>query len=113
VANAIRSILIDIMSGLHTLGLDGLLDTCWCCSRPMQVRIVRHALEIVHLLTDQNPVQVVVDAIINRCVNRRLGCFAEGSGTPCIICFRLLERLDGDATETNRRDASHASQLRF
>jgi len=29
------------------------------------VRIVRHALEIVHLLTDQNPVQVVVDAIIN------------------------------------------------
>ena len=29
------------------------------------VRIVEHALEIVHLLTDQNPVQVVVDAAIN------------------------------------------------
>lgn len=32
----------------------------------MAVRIVRHAFEIIHLLTDQNPVQVTVDAIINR-----------------------------------------------
>ena len=29
------------------------------------VRIVQYTLEIIHLLTDQNPVQVVVDAIIN------------------------------------------------
>lgn len=29
------------------------------------VRIVKHALEIIHVLTDQNPLQVVVDAIIN------------------------------------------------
>ncbi|AOW06860.1 40S ribosomal protein S5 [Yarrowia lipolytica] len=29
------------------------------------VRIVEHALEIIHLLTDLNPLQVVVDAIIN------------------------------------------------
>lgn len=29
------------------------------------VRIVEHALEIINLLTDQNPLQVVVDAIIN------------------------------------------------
>uniref|UniRef100_A0A060T458 ARAD1A14410p n=1 Tax=Blastobotrys adeninivorans TaxID=409370 RepID=A0A060T458_BLAAD len=29
------------------------------------VRIVQHALEIIHLLTDQNPLQVVVDAIAN------------------------------------------------
>eukprot|EP00744_Colponema_vietnamica_P022580 GILI01032473.1.p2 GENE.GILI01032473.1~~GILI01032473.1.p2 ORF type:complete len:129 (+),score=47.84 GILI01032473.1:1-387(+) len=29
------------------------------------VRIVKHALEIIHLLTDQNPIQVVVDAVIN------------------------------------------------
>jgi len=28
-------------------------------------RIVQHTLEIIHLLTDQNPIQVVVDAIIN------------------------------------------------
>ena len=28
-------------------------------------RIVKHTLEIIHLLTDQNPVQVVVDAVIN------------------------------------------------
>lgn len=31
----------------------------------MAVSIVQHAFEIVHLLTDQNPVQVLVDAIIN------------------------------------------------
>lgn len=31
----------------------------------MAVRIVSHAFEIIHLLTDQNPVQVLVDAIIN------------------------------------------------
>lgn len=29
------------------------------------VRIVQHALEIIHLLTDQNPLQVLVDAIAN------------------------------------------------
>ena len=29
------------------------------------IRIIQHTLEIIHLLTDQNPVQVVVDAIIN------------------------------------------------
>jgi hypothetical protein len=32
----------------------------------LKVRIVSHAFEIVHLLTDQNPIQVLVDAIINR-----------------------------------------------
>ena len=30
----------------------------------MAVRIVKHAFEIIHLLTDQNPVQVVVQAIL-------------------------------------------------
>jgi hypothetical protein len=34
----------------------------------MAVRIVKHAMEIIYLLTDQNPIQVIVDAIINRCV---------------------------------------------
>mmetsp|Transcript_33855 Transcript_33855/g.34490 ORF Transcript_33855/g.34490 Transcript_33855/m.34490 type:complete len:195 (+) Transcript_33855:83-667(+) len=28
-------------------------------------RIVRHTLELIHILTDQNPVQILVDAIIN------------------------------------------------
>jgi len=32
----------------------------------MAVRIVKHAMEIIHLLTDQNPIQVVVEAIQNR-----------------------------------------------
>ena len=31
----------------------------------MAVRIVQHAFEIVHLLTDANPIQVLVDAIVN------------------------------------------------
>jgi small subunit ribosomal protein S5e len=31
----------------------------------LAVSIVKHAFEIVHLLTDQNPVQVLVDAVIN------------------------------------------------
>ena len=33
----------------------------------MAVRIIKHSFEIIHLLTDQNPIQVLVDAIINRC----------------------------------------------
>lgn len=31
----------------------------------MAVRIVKHAFEIVHLVTGENPVQVLVDAIVN------------------------------------------------
>jgi small subunit ribosomal protein S5e len=31
----------------------------------MAVRIVDHAFSIVHLMTDQNPIQVAVDAIVN------------------------------------------------
>ena len=31
----------------------------------LAVRIVKHAFEIIHLLTDKNPLQVLVDAIIN------------------------------------------------
>uniref|UniRef100_J3N8C9 Small ribosomal subunit protein uS7c n=1 Tax=Oryza brachyantha TaxID=4533 RepID=J3N8C9_ORYBR len=31
----------------------------------MAVRIVKHAMEIIHLLTDANPIQVIIDAIIN------------------------------------------------
>merc|ERR1711939_732335 len=32
--------------------------------KQMAVRIVAHAFEIVHLLTGQNPIQVLVDAIV-------------------------------------------------
>eukprot|EP01006_Ploeotia_vitrea_P006520 TRINITY_DN134_c0_g1_i1.p1 TRINITY_DN134_c0_g1~~TRINITY_DN134_c0_g1_i1.p1 ORF type:complete len:194 (+),score=2.41 TRINITY_DN134_c0_g1_i1:45-626(+) len=31
----------------------------------MAVRIVKHTLELIYVLTDQNPIQVLVDAIIN------------------------------------------------
>merc|ERR1711974_130654 len=31
----------------------------------MAVRIVKHAFEIIHLLTDKNPIQVLLDAVVN------------------------------------------------
>ncbi|KAM7261555.1 hypothetical protein ACFE04_020632 [Oxalis oulophora] len=31
----------------------------------MAVRIIKHTMEIIHLLTDQNPIQVIVDAVVN------------------------------------------------
>ncbi|KAI9209614.1 ribosomal protein S7 domain-containing protein [Polychytrium aggregatum] len=31
----------------------------------MTTRIIKHAFEIIHLQTDQNPIQILVDAIIN------------------------------------------------
>ena len=31
----------------------------------MAVRIVKHTLELIYILTDQNPIQVLVDGIIN------------------------------------------------
>merc|ERR1712167_315288 len=31
----------------------------------MATRIVKHTFEIIHLLSDQNPIQVVVDAVVN------------------------------------------------
>ena len=31
----------------------------------LAVRIVKHTLEIIHLTTDQNPIQVLVNAIMN------------------------------------------------
>lgn len=31
----------------------------------MAVRIVKHTFEVIHLLTDQNPIQVLVEAVIN------------------------------------------------
>ncbi len=44
----------------------------------MQVRIVKHAFEIIHLLTDQNPIQITVDAIINRLVSEKSCATREG-----------------------------------
>ena len=31
----------------------------------LAVRIVKHAFDIIYLLTDQNPIQITVDAIVN------------------------------------------------
>merc|ERR1719336_2393397 len=43
----------------------------------LTVRIVKHSFEIIHLLTGENPLQVVVNAIINsgpREDSTRIGC---------------------------------------
>ena len=47
----------------------------------MAVRIIKHSFEIVHLLTDQNPIQVLVDAIINRC------CHCPTSSVVCMYAW--------------------------
>lgn len=48
----------------------------------MAVRIVKHAMEIIHLLTDQNPIQVIVDAVINRSAHTLLKIL---SNSPCVV----------------------------
>ncbi|KAF8732826.1 hypothetical protein HU200_015169 [Digitaria exilis] len=49
----------------------------------MAVRIIKHAMEIIHLLTDANPIQIIVDAIINSiCVS---SCNALLSLMGCIL----------------------------
>jgi len=68
-----------------------------CCFVPSQVRIVKHAFEIISLLTDQNPVQTLVDAIINRCAIHAamkrytiLGVSAEKGGVDMCIFSQTL-----------------------
>ena len=57
----------------------------------MAVRIVQHAFDVVHLLTDQNPIQIVVDAIINRCVST-FDSSQYVSGRECVQQRCLLRR---------------------
>jgi small subunit ribosomal protein S5e len=45
----------------------------------LAVRIVKHTLELIHILTDQNPVQVFVDAIMN-CGPREDSCKVGSAG---------------------------------
>eukprot|EP01105_Mastigella_eilhardi_P023613 TRINITY_DN599_c0_g1_i1.p2 TRINITY_DN599_c0_g1~~TRINITY_DN599_c0_g1_i1.p2 ORF type:complete len:234 (+),score=69.20 TRINITY_DN599_c0_g1_i1:40-702(+) len=33
----------------------------------LAVRIVKHAFDIIHLMTDRNPIQILVEAVINSC----------------------------------------------
>ena len=63
VSTASALLAVSAVSGLTAA------DACRCTPHNfegLQVRIVRHAFDIVHLLTDSNPIQVLVDAIINR-----------------------------------------------
>lgn len=68
----------------------------------LQVRIVEHAFDIIHLLTDQNPIQIVVDAIINRCGScgcSSCGCSSCGRGastcsSSTVACSLVLRRVE-------------------
>ena len=33
--------------------------------KQMAVNIIKHTMEVIHLMTDQNPIQVLIDAIVN------------------------------------------------
>ena len=48
----------------------------------MAVRIIKHAMEIIHLLTDANPIQVIIDAIVNR--------YKRLINAVCDICWYCL-----------------------
>lgn len=62
----------------------------------MAVRIIKHAMEIIHLLTDLNPIQVIVDAVINRYVRvlrTSFFCvdgFALGFNCRCVVCAGVI-----------------------
>ena len=77
-----------------------------------QVRIVKHAFDIIHLLTDQNPIQVIVDAIINRCVGfgRALGYCTQGRAVePCVAAqarWRAPEAASWSLSRRGRRQAA-------
>merc|ERR1712146_155264 len=54
----------------------------------MALRIIKHAFEIIHLLTEQNPVQVYVEAVIN-CAHvrtRRVWVVAALFVVKCATC---------------------------
>ena len=61
VVACVYSAFIVLMSSVHSIMYNGRNTGKKC----MAVRIVQHALEIIHLLTDANPIQVLVDAVIN------------------------------------------------
>ena len=62
----------------------------------MAVRIIKHAMEIIHLLTDLNPIQVIVDAVINRYVRvlrTSFFCvdgFALGFNCRWVVCAGVI-----------------------
>merc|ERR1712130_42189 len=55
------------------------------------VRIVKHAFEIIYVLTEQNPLQVLVDAIVNCGPRPGRGCVSSPSRQPghCLVDHRL------------------------
>ncbi len=52
-------------SGYTKLVKSNLIPILPYCIKPVSFRIVKHAFEIIHLLSGENPLQVVVNAIIN------------------------------------------------
>ncbi len=67
----------------------------------MAVRIVKHAFEIVNLLTDENPIQQLVNAIIN--ASPREDSTRIGSGV-FPASFESSKTCSGDFLVTKRTD---------
>ena len=78
----------------------------------MAVRIVKHTMDIIHLLSDQNPIQVIVDAIINsgpvrRHPRRFRGCHPPPGGR--YVSLRRVNQAIWLIT-TGAREASFRSE---
>ena len=56
----------------------------------MAVRIIKHSFDIIHLLTDQNPIQVLVDAIINRQVAAMSSISVKSATRPATSCSACM-----------------------
>ncbi|MCL7046669.1 hypothetical protein MKW94_007505 [Papaver nudicaule] len=60
----------------------------------MAVRIIKHAMDIIHLLTDANPIQIIVDAVINRFIVKTLLVISALFLLECLFSPPLLKRTD-------------------
>ena len=93
----------------------------------MAVRIIKHAMEIIHLLTDLNPIQVIVDAVVNRYTNEneaiyltQIVIFLQFLALYSVFTFQYFRDVSGpreDATRIGsagvvRRQAVDISPLR-
>ncbi|CCD13349.1 unnamed protein product [Trypanosoma congolense IL3000] len=97
------------------------------------VRLVRHTLDIIHLLTDQNPIQVVIDAVskgapredstrvgaggVVRRPSRRVSLMRRGNEAIYLMCKgapRLLSQPENPSRMSCRRDRERVEgQLQF
>ncbi|URE24726.1 40S ribosomal protein [Musa troglodytarum] len=76
----------------------------------MAVRIIKHTMEIIHLLTDANPIQVIVDAIVNRRVNQAIYLLTTGAHESA---FRNIKTIAECLTDELINAAKGSSNRRY